>query len=279
MTTWTGCRSRSATRSPSKSWSIGSRSRFTAPRATAQPLAIGITKDPQYADIFVTEAQFYLADTAAVGGVGDVVVGPGVEQLGGARALATGRPLRVEAEVVEDPPGHRRLGDEGDVVYDLAQDAWTAVERANGPERNLWSNVVEGPDGALYGVGSPPHDQRAFYYRFDAVRNAWTKLPLACGFGHLAFDGRRFLQVDGPLALEVCMLDVETGKYTRTRAESRLPSDSLFVWTGREALVWGDNVRAHWSIDGRSIDGWFYDGGAVITPPPVGAANAPRTSP
>ncbi len=46
-----------------------------------------------------------------MGRVGDVVVGPGVEQLGRRPGPGDGRPLRVEAEVVEDPPGHRRLGD------------------------------------------------------------------------------------------------------------------------------------------------------------------------
>ncbi len=48
------------------------------------------------------------------GGVGDVVVGSVVEQLGRRLGPGDGRSLRIEAEVVKDAAGHGRLGDEGD---------------------------------------------------------------------------------------------------------------------------------------------------------------------
>ncbi len=162
-------------------------------------------------------------------------------------------------------------------IYDPARDSWTAISGKGAPD--AWgADPVEGPDGALYGVASPPGDQRLFYYRLDPVENAWSKIALACGVTpHVAFDGRFFLGVNGIPYMEACTFDVVTREYARNAEPAGgLYDTGSFIWTGREALVWSGVVTERF---GRWPEETHFDAGVALFGPPPPASVSPGFAP
>lgn len=128
------------------------------------------------------------------------------------------------------------------------------------PSTNTWRQAAKPPSPVSFsseavvvgsieifgdgGSGEPATETLAY----DALGDKWHKYdapPEGCDLGCAYFrgfdigDGRAIVRI-GSSVTPLAIIDTKTGKWSHAVSPGRLPAaDTAFVWTGSEALLWG----------------------------------------
>lgn len=125
-------------------------------------------------------------------------------------------------------------------AFDPASSQWAAIPPSAGPTQLVNVELVPGPDGYAYAVGTHDATGRPYLYRLDFQRRAWVPVAPSCGVGQLTSVGGILAQV-GPES--ACLFDLATAG-CRTLLEPAgpgvkfAPYPQVAVPAGEMTLLW-----------------------------------------